>query len=538
MKPSRFIGFLAVAIPFGSALIVWLSALAFVPVPWPDDSAFYFVARDLFRWPPRWVMLTQAPFEPTYAIWNFNTMPLYPILIGLGRWIGIDGSFGLKFWPLVAWAAAGALAARSLWKAKAPWPVVLLIALLFAADPILRWSSVLIRPESLIGLLGVALVCGLTLGFPRRFEPGRFWDPVAALFAIGAYAHFNAIHLVFPATIGILATDPRPFKRMVQITGKTLLYLSPWIFTVLLKPSLFIHQMTLQWTRLAIPNPWLSSFRSAAGALFQSMGSPAPWHPALIYTGITFGLLTVASVVSLGLFATKRKGNTLVVSAAWFLSAIWLWHTKPEVWFVHYMHVAGWTLAGFLLLEAHRSSARLKGINWVYSTGLLIALATVVVFEWTDYHQLQALTQRGSYSWSRSTYADFVDCISTRLKTYEAKLGNPRPFRVWAPTFPDITIELSLRHPDWEFTRTNDFASRDALAIEHAKRVEAVVIPETINLEQRVISAPWSEHPEIRSVWLDWPGYYLHRLATLEGWKSERYLCQRGRWAGFILMNP
>src|SRR4051812_10991161 len=85
-------------IPVFCALYVWASALSFVPVPWPDDSAFYFVAKELFKWPPRWVMLPQAPFEPTYRIFNFNTMPLYPILIGIGRWIGIDGSHALKLW--------------------------------------------------------------------------------------------------------------------------------------------------------------------------------------------------------------------------------------------------------------------------------------------------------------------------------------------------------------------------------------------------------------------------------------------------------
>src|SRR4051812_39053313 len=50
-------------IPILCALGVWFSSLAFVPVPWPDDSAFYFVAKELFKWPPRWVMLPQAPFE-------------------------------------------------------------------------------------------------------------------------------------------------------------------------------------------------------------------------------------------------------------------------------------------------------------------------------------------------------------------------------------------------------------------------------------------------------------------------------------------
>src|SRR3954462_13678065 len=103
-------------IPVFAAVWVWFSPLVFVPVPWPDDSAFYFVARELFKWPPRWVMLPQAPFEPTYRIFNFNTMPLYPILIGLGRWFGVDGTFLIKIWPLSAWALSGSLLAAVLYR--------------------------------------------------------------------------------------------------------------------------------------------------------------------------------------------------------------------------------------------------------------------------------------------------------------------------------------------------------------------------------------------------------------------------------------
>ena len=100
-------------------VMVWIgfSALSFVPVPWPDDSAFYFVGRELFKWPPRWVMLPQAPFEPTYRIFNFNTMPLYPILVGLGRLIGIDGSHAIKIWPLGAFGLSASLLSAWLYRA-------------------------------------------------------------------------------------------------------------------------------------------------------------------------------------------------------------------------------------------------------------------------------------------------------------------------------------------------------------------------------------------------------------------------------------
>ena len=88
IKPV-IIGSLAITM---AILTFWFSRLSIIPVPWPDDSAFYLVAKDLFSWPPRWVMLSQAPWEPSYAEWNFNTMPLFPILLGIGRAVGISGS--------------------------------------------------------------------------------------------------------------------------------------------------------------------------------------------------------------------------------------------------------------------------------------------------------------------------------------------------------------------------------------------------------------------------------------------------------------
>ena len=162
-SPWPITAVIAALIPLAAA-ISWLTPASFIPVPWPDDSAFYFVARELFRWPPRWVMLPQAPFEPTYRIFNFNTMPLYPILIGLGRWFGIDGIFALKLWPLGAYAASGAWLVWRLGRAGMGPIAGAAVSLAFALDPSLHWASVLARPESLIGLFGMALVLRLTFG--------------------------------------------------------------------------------------------------------------------------------------------------------------------------------------------------------------------------------------------------------------------------------------------------------------------------------------------------------------------------------------
>jgi|GEM_PF-1320872 len=550
---TRIITFIAI-IPFLIAGWVWFSPLAFVPVPWPDDSAFYFVAKELFRWPPRWVMLPQAPFEPTYRIFNFNTMPLFPILIGLGRWVGIDGIFAIKFWSLLGWALSGSLLGVTLLRAKLPKSLALVFLLGFCLDPILRWGSVLVRPESLVGLCGLAIVLGITLGFPRRIRPLGVWDPISALLAVGAYTHFNAVHLLFPV---IIAFINRP-KRLVSIGLKTTLYLLPWAITVALHPSLFVQQMSTQWKRLAVSNDWLSTSQKALESLFQSMGSPESWPKILFFASIALWFFIFAALV-LGLFlpglnvlykkikkTPEEKGLKthtslrLTSAAGWVLGTLWLWNNKPEVWFTYFIHASIWTFTALAALKAWqtlRSPSSITRTISVLSLSInsVIAILLVAIFAYVDFTQATRLGKDSSWKWE--TYNDLINCVDQQLTQLESQLGNPRPFRVWDPTFPDITIELSRRHPNWELTRTNDFYERRDLAIQHGHDVEAVVVPETLGYTSRNISAPASEHPEIVSQWMTWDQYFLRQLWDTPQWKTNRYLCQRGRWQAFLFMK-
>lgn len=554
-KGLDFQTILLILIPFGIAMGVWFSALAFVPVPWPDDSAFYFVAKDLFHWPPRWIMSPQAPFEPTYRIFNFNTMPLYPILIGLGRFIGIDGSFLLKIWPLSAWALSGSLLGVVLYRMGLPFLAALLISGVFSLDPILRWASVLIRPESLIGFFGMALVLGLTFGFPKRGELKKtarmpLWDPVAALLALGAACHFNAIHLVFPVLF-TFAFQPR---RLMQIGIKTLLYLSPWFLAVVTHWDLFIRQMTLQWTRLSVPNSWLDSPSQAISNLFQNMGSPEGWPPLVNWVAvimwvvflIAVGFCLIVPMVRTTALVLRGKKLThsssslnLIPASGWLLGAAWLFHSKPEVWFIYYFHAAFCCFCGLAALKIWLSKSETRPLFG----GLLGAAMgiSVAIFGWVDV--TQAVRLGATQTWHWDTYYSLIDCVDDQLTRYQstlatlAPLGSEKPFRVWCPTFPDITIELSRRHPDWELTRTNDFWVRRDLAIQHGKNVEAVVIPETVNFEERFISGPAEKYPHIHSTWMLWKDYFLNQLWVEPGWKPNRAICQRGRWQAFLFMD-
>jgi hypothetical protein len=545
---KRALPFLLLAL--AGALLTWLTPLSFIPVPWPDDSAFYFVAKGLFSWPPRWLMLGQAPFEPTYRIWNFNTMPLFPILIGLGRLVGIDGSHGLKLWSILPWAGSAALLGAVLRRRGLPLALALLVTLAVILNPELRWASVVVRPESLIGLCGLALVLGLTFGFPHRFRDRRGFDPIAALLAIGAYLHFNAVHLVLPVLFGILAMHERPWRKLARVAGLTTLYLTPWLVTVAAHPKIFLYQMDVQFHRLTIGNAWLESPESAISSLFQELGSPEPWPHALKWAGALLWVL-IAVALSWGLIvplaqtlteifwrkfvktpipALGGRNINLLPASGWVLAGAWLWHSKPEVWFTYYLHLALATFAGIALLQLT------KRMSFQAAGSLTLGLVALCgIFGYADYTQAASLYAQPTWRWSR--YHELVDCIDQRLVRLERELGSPKPLRVWAPTFPDVTVELGRRHPDWALTRTNDFWERRHLALKHAEEVEAVVIPETLSWAEREITGPASEHPDVQSQWMNWKDYFYYELTKKPDWKPNRWICQRGRWQAFLFMR-
>jgi hypothetical protein len=337
---------------------------------------------------------------------------------------------------------------------------------------------------------------------------------------------------------------------MIDVGLKTIVYLLPWLVTVALKPQLFFKQMTLQWQRLAVPNGWLQSVKSAIEAIHQGMGSPDSWPDIILSAGAGIWLLILAAfavwIIAFGQYvaqwikykklptvdpvdAHSSGGVSLIPAAGWVIGAVWLWHNKPEVWFVYYLHLAVWTFTGLAMLKLWKIGKRLP-LNAVS------ALTTAIVGISIYVNVTQANQLGKSETWKWSTYHDFVDCID-RVLSRVAETKKSGPFQVWAPTFPDITIELSRRHPDWDLSRTNDFHSRTDLAIQHGWQIDAMVVTETLGWVEKNIDDEWSKHPDVHSVWMDWKDYYLNRFMTSPGWKPNRYLCQRGRWQAFIFLN-
>ena len=493
-------------------------------------------------------MLSQAPFEETYRIFNFNTMPLYSILIGIGRIIGIDGSRFLKFWPLLGWTITGGLLQTFLYRRGLKLNLTLLLGALFFSDPEMRWASFVVRPESLIGFFGLGII--LLLTFKNSVVPPArgLWDPIAALLALSAYSHFNAVHLIFP----VILTFSGDARRLILIGARTLLYLSPWLLSVVLHFPIFLKQFTLQWSRLHMSNGWLQSIQSALTGLFNADGNPVPWFlPAIqassviLWLLIFFSLITGMTILYLQIFGKNsitfdplHPGSPaflmMLPSAAWVMSAIYLFHTKPERWFSYYIHASVWCFVGTALLYLDRQPFVWKNIYLKFSQGLLVSL--LGLFTFVNMHQLWHLEQERVWNWA--TYDSFIDCIDERLIEHSKNLSRAQStYRVWGPTPPDVLIELSRRHPDWEYTRTNDFHTRFREAEIHGIQVEALVVTEMSSGRSDFLTGRPEQLPWLKSTWMNWSGYFLNRLQKRPNWKKNRFICQHGRWLAFIYLK-
>jgi len=254
-------------------------------------------------------------------------------------------------------------------------------------------------------------------------------------------------------------------------------------------------------------------------------------------------VILVAALVWSAVRAVRGRIDTqlnLAIPAAWILGAAWIWHSKPESWFSCYLHFAAWTFCGLAMLDAWR----LRQFRWLANVvGLMLALSAL--FLYVDVSQMARLASDASWRWG--TFGSYVDCIDRRLALLRNDLAIERPLRVWVPMYPDVTVELSRRHPGWSYTRHNDFRERKELALRHGRDVDAVVLTEVRPGEgggNR--EGPLNGFQDIRSAWIgergqmrdpQRPEYVLHELGAEPGWKPERFYCERGRWQAFLFMN-
>ena len=522
-------------LPLFTSLGYWLSPLSFVPVPWPDDAVFFLVANNLLQWPPTWVMGSQAPFEPTYAIVNFNTMPLFPVLVGVGGLLGVGGSFGLKVWGLMTLTISQVLIVRTLIQGCLPCRWAILIAGAVVLNPMLRWGAMVVRPEGIVGLCGVILALGMTFGRYDGLGTRRLWDPAAFILAIAAYTHFNAIHL---ALIPVFYWLTKP-KRLARMAGIVLLYLTPWLGMVFAYWHCFLQQMEVQWSRLNVHNPWLDSLRNSVGELFNNLGSAAPLADEVNVAGVGVLILIACAFVTL-IQRTARlrheenypKALNLLPSATWVIAAAALWYTHNETWYLYYVHLSTSTFAAVLLLHCWTKRN-------VYGVAVIVfgACLNGIVFGYVTLVQLRQLLIGDTWRWS--TYSGFIECVDSMIMRGRLESPAHHVVKVWNPTYPDVLVELSRRHPNWILTRRNDFRSREPRAYKHAGSVDAVIITQISPWSEENWSGPLDGFASLSIPWLETEGEgaFLAPLVANPAWNPRRYLCQNGKWQALIYMK-
>lgn len=573
MTLKKFFPILALGVIFTTFCWFAFSRLSFVPVPWPDGSAFYLPSIEFLREPHRWKMHSQAAFIPSYDVANFNMMPLLPLIlgvftkIGLGRFLGFP--LAIKVISLSAFMAGVGLLGFGLKKLSRSWGLASAVGLAALWDPVTRWGTSVVRSEIWIGLIWMLLLYELIFFQKREIsivqQKRSLWI-MAILLALGAYIHFEAIILVPATMIGLFRrgnlsrqglgdgqrNDVRNNLRnemklwitnLIRVGARTLICLAPWGVYIFSHFPLFFEQMAVQFNRLGRENLWIRNKFLMFHSLFLELGSPIGvpkffnvakgvfWLLIISLTAFTLKVLFFDQKERVSFKAEKGSGDLippLLAAGAAFWTSFYLWCTKPEVWFITLCHVTLWPWLGVTLLWLTHSNetSNTKGIrNFFGSCAVIYAFvslgATLVLHRRID----------PAYSWS--SYQNWVSCIERTVST-AAKNGN---LKVWQPHLPDVLVELSARRPEWDLTRTLDFEALRENAYRYSKKADAIIMTRFFDhpLKKEVDSLAY-EGPERAEDWnllkseSDHPfgPWILEQLPTLQPGQWKRSVCSVG----------
>jgi hypothetical protein len=525
------------------SLAFWASALSFSPVPWPDDAAFFLPALDLAKWPPVYRMHAQAPFVPTYDIANFNTMPLLPILLAIGKLAGIATDHGIRIFGIIALGAWAWLLVLWMQKRGLSTTWIWLITLAALLSPTIRWGATVVRTEVWVGLLWTPILMELD-GF---FKKKNVWR-LPVFLALSAYTHFEAIVWVTPVAVGILFKkgDFKTNTRLLFGVGlRTLALLSPWILYGIWHWKIFWIQMDTQFGRLDIPqHPFMHSAYSVFHSLFISLGSPVSFPKFF-----NFGKFLTWGVLLFSFFKNIRPKNlsdsVTIASAVGLVSTFYLCYVKPEVWFTTLIHMSLWPMVIATVTPSAQNwnlqrTAAIPNPSTPPRSGSLrmaaqVCLGTLVFFQAAlAIHQWWKI--KNDYSWAR--YRDWVDCIDNTIGQRQ---------RIWQPQWPDVLVELSGRNPKRDYTRAVDFEGIDHLLKKHAESSEVIIHSWFWGLEEPISKQDYSGNPRIQDIetltdhpWLQFKQFNALKMneGTVALGSNKWYLkiCQRGPlWAALTM---
>jgi len=453
MFAHAFSTFALVAVSAWVAYSSVFGPLAFVPVPWPDASAFVLPGLDLWR-TGHYAMHAQAPFVPGYAHYNFNTMPALPSLLGGLAWLG-GARFGRALVTLASlfpWIATAWLVARS-GERRARWLILLPLAVLL--DPVLRWGSQVVRPEGWVVWCWALILreWQLSRGKPRAFV-------VAGLLALAAYVHFEAVFLVPGALLLLGDRWSKRIRNGLSVSAWTVLFLSPWLLYVAAHLSDFGQQMAIQFGRLAHGNSRFADPYAVFHNLFVSLGVPGGW-PKVFNLGKTafWGLFAVIAIDLIVQQRGRKRGRSAVTGttaperAAWVTvgSFYFLWFTKQEDWFVTLVHGSFWIAVGYTFAR------------WRWTERLPVAILVAAWCLSSAAAQAQLSRRLSQEGYARNNYERWTECV----EQVSARRWGGQPGSAWSvfqPHVPDALIPIALHRHSWRLVRALDFPAEIARA--------------------------------------------------------------------------
>ena len=511
---------------FFSGILSWFlwSRLGFSPVPWPDGPSFYLAGVDWIHIPSHYRMQNMVDFVPSYGLANFNTMPALPFIFGMGEQLGISklvgATLGIRLISLIPLMAFAWL----IWN----WlrPKVSLYAAAFVAaaalfDPVCRWGTQVVRPEMWIGLIWLLIVIVLTKADEKPLSSKALWK-VSGLLALSACCHFEAVILVPAVVVGLCSgifDSSEGFKaavkRILTVGFRTVIWLSPWLIYVALHFSSFKDQMQIQFGRLAHDDLMQFSTYQIFHGLFHSHGSPAGWPKFFNIAKGIFWFLSIA--LTLHTCLVKRNALRFAAGAA-YATSLYLYFTKPEVWFITLCHLTLWSW--LMLTIAERPRLFFRTWAWITATFAALALGATIA-------QQQDIPKE--YTWKN--YTVWADCI-------EKAIGGGTK-KVWQPYLPDVLVELSHRNPKFELTRAMDFRELGDLTWEFSKRLDVIVLSGHLRDLHGEYSGPerasdreWMKN----GVEIPYGNWALDRFPKEQPGEWENHICQNGPfWAGVLL---
>jgi hypothetical protein len=225
-----------------------------------------------------------------------------------------------------------------------------------------------------------------------------------------------------------------------------------------------------------VPNAYLF-FHS----LFLWLGAPVGTPKFFNIAKAIFWALAMALTLR-ALVLTRRPAGFVRLGAcvAWW-TGLYLWWSKPEVWFITMCHVTLWPWVALeLVLQQNAPAGEPKWRTFPWAIG-----ATAVL---SFFATLGQMLQIPPY-YTRANYRAWVDCIEKQTELARAgRSGTPEgargPIRIWQPHVPDVLIELSDRHSDYDLTRTLDFEARRSFALDFGRKAEVLIFSRFFNLSR------------------------------------------------------